>query len=134
MTIAVDMGRKATKTNKTPGWSIFLLNCFRFSINVELQVNDSCYTRNSSRDSSSRPRSQSLEDKRHLLHKVDIQFLDSILTFCMLGIFHDFFCHLLIFFFQNQCYHFVRPNLGPNCLQRSSADGTSRHRVNFVIP
>ena len=29
----------------------------------------------------------------------------------------------------DQVRHFVRPDLGPNCLQRSSADDTSRQRV-----
>ena len=66
------------------------------------------------------------------------------LTPCPLGIFHAF-CRLLIFFkinffekkFQechpienrldpDQTRHFVRPDLGPICLQRLSADDTSR--------
>ena len=32
---------------------------------------------------------------------------------------------------QDQARHFVGPGLGPNCLQRLSADDTSRQRVNF---
>ena len=65
------------------------------------------------------------------------------------GKFFILFCRLLIFFkitylkkiFMNtikvsnsldpdQARHFVRPDLGPNCLQRLSADDTSRLRVN----
>ena len=70
-------------------------------------------------------------------------------------IMHAFFCRLLIFFFKidffekffqeyhqsvsldpNQARHFVGPNLGPTCLQKLSADNTSRLRVknNFSIP
>ena len=71
---------------------------------------------------------------------------------CFLGNFFGLFCHLLIFFkmfffffysFRNtvrvassldpdQARCFVRPDLGPNCLQRLSADDTSRQRVQFV--
>ena len=46
--------------------------------------------------------------------------------FCML------FCRLLIFFFLLNLFekffqeHFVGPDLGPNCLQRLSADDTCR--------
>ena len=62
------------------------------------------------------------------------------------------FCHLMIFFktnflknsFRNtirvsssldpnQARHFVVPDLGPNCLQRLSADNTWRWRVNSPI-
>ena len=32
---------------------------------------------------------------------------------------------------QDQTGHFVGPDLGPNCLQRLSADDNSRQRVNF---
>ena len=31
-----------------------------------------------------------------------------------------------------QARHFVGPDLGPNCLQRLSADDTSRQRVNVL--
>ena len=31
----------------------------------------------------------------------------------------------------DQAQHFVKPYLGPNCLQRLSADDTSRQRLNF---
>ena len=62
---------------------------------------------------------------------------------CLLGNFCMLFCRLLIFSknpFRNtirvsnrldpdQARHFVEPDLGPNCLQRLSADGTSRQRV-----
>ena len=52
------------------------------------------------------------------------------------------FCCLLIFFkidflekfYQNyhqSVKHFVGPDLGPNCLQKLSADGTSRYMVWF---
>ena len=30
---------------------------------------------------------------------------------------------------QHQAQHFVGPDLGPNCLQRLSADDTSRHKL-----
>ena len=56
-----------------------------------------------------------------------------------------FFCRLLIFF-QNQRFvsvsksldpdqarHIVGPDLGINCLQRLSADGISRQRVNQLL-
>ena len=33
----------------------------------------------------------------------------------------------------DQARHFVGPDLGPNCLQRLSADDTSRQRVNTFI-
>ena len=68
--------------------------------------------------------------------------------FCLLSIFLCFFCPLLIFFrinffekfFQeyhqsvnsldpDQVLHFFRPDLGPNCLQKLSADDTSWQRV-----
>ena len=45
------------------------------------------------------------------------------------------FCRLLIFFKVSNSYDpdqaqlFVRPDLGPNCLQRLSADATSKQRV-----
>ena len=32
-----------------------------------------------------------------------------------------------------QARHFVGPDLGPNCLQRLSADDTSRYRVNSIF-
>ena len=73
----------------------------------------------------------------------------------MLGNILHAFCRLLIFFFQNHLFrknlsgirsvsnsfhpdqleHFVWPELGPNCLQKLSADGISRQRANkcFVI-
>ena len=34
---------------------------------------------------------------------------------------------------QDYAKHFVRPDLGPNCLQRLAADDTSRHRVNVDV-
>ena len=60
------------------------------------------------------------------------------------------FCHLQIFlkinFFEifftirvpnsldfDQAQRFVGPDLGPNCLQRSSADDTSRQRVKKLV-
>ena len=65
------------------------------------------------------------------------------------GEFFMLFCRLLIFFKINffinslrntirvsnsldpdQARHFVGPDLGPNCLQRLTADDTSRQRVN----
>ena len=33
----------------------------------------------------------------------------------------------------DQAPHFVGPDLGPNCLQRLSADYTSRQRINAYI-
>ena len=60
-------------------------------------------------------------------------------------IFHAFFCHWPIFFFLknsfrvsnsldlDQARHFVGPDLGPNCLPRLSADGTSRQRVKVGV-
>ena len=63
--------------------------------------------------------------------------LHGALTLCMLGNFSGFICHLLTFskiIFRNTCYqcqksldpdqdlHSVGPDLGPNCLQRLSAD------------
>ena len=33
----------------------------------------------------------------------------------------------------DQALLFVWPDLGPNCLPRSSADDTSRQRVNYII-
>ena len=33
----------------------------------------------------------------------------------------------------NQARHFVGPDLGPNCLQRLSADDTSKQRVNVGV-
>ena len=32
-----------------------------------------------------------------------------------------------------QARHFVGPDLGPNCLHRSSAGDTSRQRVNMLL-
>ena len=73
------------------------------------------------------------------------------LTLCLLGIFSCFFCRLLIFSKSNfsknsfrntisvsdrmdpdqsQRFVYVGPDLGPNCLQRLSADNTSRSRAN----
>ena len=68
------------------------------------------------------------------------------LTLCMPGNFACFFCRLQIFlkltfskkYFRNtirvlnsldadQAQHFAGPDLGPNCLQRLSADDKSRH-------
>ena len=70
------------------------------------------------------------------------------------GLFCMLFCHLLLFcFFQNQIFQknlsgmpsvsksldpdhaqpFVSPNLGPNCLQRLSAEDTSRQTVINVL-
>ena len=34
---------------------------------------------------------------------------------------------------QDQTRHFVGPDLGPNCLQRLSADDTSRQRVKLTL-
>ena len=70
----------------------------------------------------------------------------------LVNFFHDFLSsHSAADFFQNQLIsktsfkntirlsntldpdqarHFVVPDLGPNCLQRLSADGASRQRVN----
>ena len=70
--------------------------------------------------------------------KVGIKHLDIFI--CDWVIFHGFFSHFLIFF-QNklfrkilsgilsECQCFVRPDLGPNCLQKLSADVTRRYRV-----
>ena len=71
------------------------------------------------------------------------------LTLCLLGIFSHFLSSAdffqKFFFLKNsfrntikvsnsldpdQAGHFVRPDLGPNCLQSLSADDTSRQRVN----
>ena len=74
------------------------------------------------------------------------------LTMCMLGIFSCFIvvcCFFLVFFFKivffvkillrvtnsldpNRARRFVGPDLGPNCLRRSSADNTSGQKVNKI--
>ena len=36
-------------------------------------------------------------------------------------------------FDPHQVRHFVSPSLGPNCLQRLTADDTSRKRVNATV-
>ena len=79
-------------------------------------------------------------------NKPPVKEKDKCLTLCLLGNF-DFFCRLLIFFkiifFKtnrntiivpissdpDQAVNIVRPDLGPNCMQRFSADSTSRRRV-----
>ena len=35
---------------------------------------------------------------------------------------------------SDQVRHFVGPDLGPNCLQRLSADGSSRHYIGLPFP
>ena len=54
-----------------------------------------------------------------------------ILLFACWVIFHPFFPLLIFFSFKQffQEYHQSGPDLGPNCLYRSSADHTSRQRV-----
>ena len=72
------------------------------------------------------------------------------LLLCLLGNFSYFFAVCGFFFFSkfffpnffsgipsvsnsldpDQARHFVEPGLGPNCLQRLSADDTRRQRVN----
>ena len=50
------------------------------------------------------------------MRKINISLTFCFYLFCMLG----------------NCT-FVRPDLGPNCLQRLSADDTSRQRVNGTV-
>ena len=83
-----------------------------------------------------------------MLKTTSVYFVQ-LLTLCLLGEFACFFCCLLIFFkivffeklfpeyyqcqnslYPDQAQHFVWHDLGPNCLQRLSADGTNR---NYMI-
>ena len=43
------------------------------------------------------------------------------------------FCCLLIFLDPDQTRHFVRPDLGPNYLQRVSAEDKRRQSVKFGV-
>ena len=74
------------------------------------------------------------------LHRVTGLYIDAnSFTLCPLGNFSRFFSTFSKFFYKNtiwvsnrlepdQARHFVRPDLGPSCLQRLSADDTRRRR------
>ena len=87
-----------------------------------------------------------------LLQRICSRNITGELTLCMLGNFCVLFCRLLIFskstFSKNsfgntirvsngldpdQGRHSVGPDLGPNCLQKLSADGTNRQKVNVRV-